>query len=220
MNLKIGIMIVFSLLILVFPFIVVQSVTTDSTQQYTFKSKIVEKLYESQDGWDKYFLAESIEGNSPASEFVIYFPKYTIGLDSVSLEKNSEVWVQGKIMTREVYFGEHYQFFDRQQVYADQVKDKGLWPFQITGLKRLYLSPITSFFNLILFPFFLIGLFADITFNSSERLAGSASAILIALTAFLLIKARHQKQNLILLILYYWFLSMLLILPFLKDSLR
>jgi len=213
MNLKIAILLLIIAIILV-PLLVVQIIQTDSPQQYVFKSRIIEKLDETLNGI-QYSLVEHIEGSSPETEFVVATDRpYSRGLSKVNLEKGQELWMQGKLMTRDTFGGEEYPYFGRPQIYVSQIKDRGFWPDQITELRLLYRSPITSPLAPVYLWFFL---FSGEGAFLRPFLVLIAQTISIFAAIFLVVKNRKKPWNLVLILLSYAFLVMILTIPILTD---
>lgn len=201
--------------ILILPFLVIQFVQTDSPQPYVFKAKIIEKLDETLNGKLQYFSVEHIEGNSPNITFVIAVDKaYSRGLSNIVLENDGELWMQGSLMTREVFYGEQYLFFDLPQIYVRQIKDKGFWPDQITELKILYISPFSS----LLIPLLLLScIFIQGCALETNFLNLIGKTILVFVAVFLLVKYRKRSWSIVLIFLIYALLAMMLTIPVLTE---
>lgn len=202
------------IVIVALPLFVVQIIPTDSPEPYVFKSRIIEKLDETLGGTLQYLLVEYFEGNAPASEFVVAISSsYGRGFSSADLEANEELWMQGSLMTPDVYFGEHYLFFDRPQIYVRQIKGEVFWPDQITELRILWASPITSLsasISVWVFPF-------SEEFQREAFLILITKTILICATIYFLIRHKKKPWNIALTILAYAFLAMILTVPVLTD---
>jgi hypothetical protein len=142
---------------------------------------------------------------------------YTRGSSTKTFEIGDELWMQGDLMTPEVFFGEQYLFFDDySEVDVRQVKDRGFWPDQLTELRILYLSPFTSFYHVpvvFFYQFFIARLQGSLRTNVYV-IAGAA---LLISAVFFLIKNRHKKHNLALIALTYSLLAMALTIPLLTD---
>jgi len=208
-------LILLALAIVVLPLVTVQIIPTDCPQPYVFQARILEKL--GGEGGFRYFLVEQIKGDAPDDKFVVLISSsYTRGSSSMNFEIDEELWMQGKLMTQEVFYGEQYLFFDDySELYIRQVKNKGFWPDQLTELRILYLSPFTSFGYVpyaFLYPFGAEG---------SDWLRTYvfviARAALVISAVFFLIKNRHKKQNLALIALTYSLLAIALMIPTLTD---
>jgi hypothetical protein len=202
---------------IVTPLIVIQIIPTDSPQPYVSKVAIVDKLDETLNGKLQYYLVEHVEGSSPSQEFVITMDvPYSRGMEKVSLDPGQSVWVQGSLMSREGFYGEHYLFFDKPQIYVRQAKQALLWPDQVTELKILYTSPIG-----LLVGFSLI-LVTGNWLREGNPLINSLVIIeyvgFFLTTAILLIKNRKNRTNLALILLGYAWLAVLLAIPGLTNS--
>lgn len=216
MNLK-AVIVFLTIAILVFPLLVVQIFQTDNPQPYVFKARIIEKLGETQNPIGEklqYFLVKHIEGNSPATEFIVLIDEsHTKGFSNINLERNQESWIQGTLMTRRIYTGERFLFFNRPQIDARQVKNEGFWPDQIKNLRDLYLSPISIVQTLSILPIFLGSTLVNPLSVFDESFLKSllfqiVTVALIFSTLFLLIKNRHKRLNLLLILLTYTLLAM------------
>jgi hypothetical protein len=201
-------------MLLVFPLLIVQVFPTDSPQPYIFKAEIIQKLDETMQGKLRYFLVEKLEGSSPADDFVVTIDEpYTRGGYLVELEGSQQIWMQGDLMTQDVFYGEQYLFFGYDQLYISQIKTGALWPDQITELKILYLSPFTAFTSLMgifWYPF-------SEEYSLRNYLAMIAHAMLIVTLIILSIKTRARKRSLTLIILTYSVLVMAATIPMLYD---
>lgn len=202
------------IVIVALPLFVVQIIPTDSPEPYVFKSRIIEKLDETLGGTLQYLLVEYFEGNAPASEFVVAISSsYGRGFSNADLEENEELWMQGSLMTPDVYFGEHYLFFDRPQIYVRQIKGEVFWPDQITELRILWASPTTSLSAAIfvwVFPF-------SEEFQREAFLILITKTILICATIYFLISYKKKPWHIALTILAYAFLTMILTVLVLTD---
>jgi len=202
-------LILLALAIVVLPLVTVQIIPTDCPQPYVFQARILEKL--GGEGGLRYFLVEQIKGDAPDDKFVVLISSsYTRGSSSMNFEIDEELWMQGELMTQEVFYGKQYLFFDDySELYISQVKNKGFWPDQLTELRILYLSPFTSFFDVpyaFLYPFVGEGGLRTYVFVI-------ARAALVVSAVFFLIKNRHKKQSLALIALTYSLLAMALTIP-------
>jgi len=213
MRLK-AILIALALLFLGLPFLIVHLIPTDSPQPYVFKACITERLGETLQGKLSYFLVEAVEGNSPAATFVVTIDSaYTRGSSGLELEEGQQIWMQGKIMTPDVYYGEQYLFFGYPQLYIRQVKTWALWPDQITELRILYLSPVTAFGSLwLIFSYPFMEEFSP----GSYLVVVAQSALIVAIIIFL-VRRRPRGKRLALLLLTYCTTVILTTIPMLTD---
>jgi hypothetical protein len=200
--------------IIILPLLVIQVIPTDNPQPYIFRATIVEKLGETLNGKLQYFLVEHIEGNAPSETFVAAVDRaYSRGHARVNVSEGNELWMQGNLMTREIYFAEHYLFFNQPQVYVGQIKDSGFWPDQLTELQVLYFSPISTLSSPIfalLFPFVE-------EYSLRNFIILVAKTALVIITLFLLAKNRFEKQKIVFSILVYALLAIILTVPILTD---
>ncbi|MBE0431300.1 MAG: hypothetical protein IBX67_05690 [Dehalococcoidia bacterium] len=196
------------------PFVVVHLIPTDSPEPYVFRARLAEKLGETLQGKLRYFLAEEMEGRAPARTFVVTINSAFTRMSSrLELEEGRQVWMQGSLMTPDVYYGEQYLFFGLPQVYVRQVKTGALWPDQINGLRILYLSPFTAFSSLWLmvsYPFME-------EFTVAYYLLMLAQSALIVATVVYCVRRRPSGSRLALLLLSYGVIMMLTTIPMLTD---
>ena len=199
--------------IITIPLIVIKAIPSDSTAQYNCKVAITEDFGSSLKGKLKYYLVRNIEGDSP-SEFVATLDSsYTRGLSRITLNTGEEVWMQGNIMTQDVFYGEQYLFFNYPQIYVSQIKDEGLWPNQKTELRIMYTAPIRNISSVVsvwIFPF--IEEFSPDTFTVLI-----AQATVVIATIVLLVKRWKNKQHITLIILSYALVMILLTIPLLTN---
>jgi len=199
--------------IIIIPLIVIKIIPSDSPAQYNCKAAILEDFGSSLEGKLKYYLVRNIEGVSPPQFVATLDTPYTRGLSSIALTTGKEVWMQGNIMTRDVFYGEQYLFFDYPQIYVRQIKESGLWPDQKTELRIMYSAPLINASSLIsvwIFPF--IEEFSPATFAVLIAQATTVAAAII-----LFIKRRRNNRHIILIILSYAVVMILLAIPLLTD---
>jgi len=206
--------IILTVAILLFPLVFVQIVPTDSPEPYIFQARFNELLGETMCGKLRYYSVESIDGISPSPEFVVTIDlDYSRGSSTESIEKDRELWMQGSLMTPEIYFGEQYLFFDLPQLYIRQIKNSILWPDQLTELRILYLSPVNSLLSPIQLPFYL--------FSEEFSLVGflvliGKTAIVVS-TGYLAMKNRTEWRFVIKIMLTYALLAIIFTVPVLTD---
>ena len=202
---------------LVLPLVTVQFTLKDietDPQSYMFEAQISEKLDETLNGHLQYFRVELLEGEAPASEFVVLIDRtYTRGYSNIKLELNQEFWGLGNLMTPEIYFGGQYLFFGLPQLHVWQIKGTIFWPDQGTELKLLYRAPIAS----LLAPMLVVFYPTVEEFTLSNYVAILAQTIVLAATIVLLIKNRQDKERIIEILLLYVFLTLIFTIPLLKD---
>jgi len=205
------------ILILLFaglPFLTVHLVPTDSPEPFVFKARLVEKLGETMEGKLEYFLAEQLEGRAPARTFVVTIDSAFTRRDrGTELEEGHQAWMQGSVMTPEIYYGEQYLFFGYPQLYIRQVRTGALWPDQVTGLRILYLSPLTALLSLwymFAYPFmeeFSPGYYALMIVQS---------VLIVAVIAYC-IRRRPSGTRLAVLLLSYGLIAMTTTIPMLTN---
>jgi hypothetical protein len=200
--------------ILLFPLLVVQIIPTDSPEPYIFQARFNEFLGETMDGKLRYYMVGHIDGNSPSPEFVVAVDlDYSRGASAEKIGEGRELWMQGSIMTPEIYYGEQYVFFDLPQLYVRQIKNGVLWPDQLTELRILYLSP----FNSLLSPIFLPLYPFTEEFSLMGLLVLAGKTALVVSIGYLAFKRRNDRRFLIKIVLTYSLLAIALTVPVLTD---
>ena len=206
--------IILTVAILLFPLVFVQIVPTDSPEPYIFQARFNELLGETMCGKLRYYSVESIDGISPSPEFVVTIDlDYSRGSSTESIEKDRELWMQGSLMTPEIYFGEQYLFFDLPQLYIRQIKNSILWPDQLTELRILYLSPVNSLLSPIQLPFYLI----SEEFSLVGFLVLIGKTAIVVSTGYLAMKNRTEWRFVIKIMLTYALLAIIFTVPVLTD---
>ena len=208
-----GISLALFIAIIIIPLITIQLIPTDAPEPYTAKVIIQEDLGSSASGKLRYLLVENIEGTAPPQFVAALDTAYTRGLDKISLPAGKELWIQGSLMTRDIFYGAEYLFFDYPQIYVRQIKERGLWPDQITELRIMYAAPITNLSSVVtvwMFPHFEE--FSSTTFAVLITQAAVAIAAIVSA-----LKRRKNNWQLILIILSYAVAMMLLTIPLLTD---
>jgi len=206
--------IILTVAILLFPLVFVQIVPTDSPEPYIFQARFNELLGETMCGKLRYYSVESIDGISPSPEFVVTIDlDYSRGSSTESIEKDRELWMQGSLMTPEIYFGEQYLFFDLPQLYIRQIKNSILWPDQLTELRILYLSPVNSLLSPIQLPFYLI----SEEFSLVGFLVLIGKTAIVVSTGYLSMKNRTEWRSVIKIMLTYALLAIIFTVPVLTD---
>ena len=200
--------------ILLFPLLVIQIIPTDSPEPYIFQARFNELLGETMDGKLRYYLVEFIDGISPSPEFVVTIDlDYSRGSSTENIEKDRELWMQGSLMTPEIYYGEQYLFFDIPQLYIRQIKNGVLWPDQLTELRILYLSPVNSLLSPVHLPFYLI----SEEFSLVGFLVLIGKTAIVVLTGYLTIKRCTEWRFIIKILLAYALLAIIFTIPVLTD---
>ena len=168
------------LLFIVLPLFIVQLIPTDSPEPHVFKAVIGDELGRSTNDQLVYFSAEGLEGSYPARDMAVALDRaYTRGASPEDFVPGDAAWFQGGLMTPEVFYGEQYLFFGKPEVYVRQVKSGILWPDQVTELRILYLSPLTTLAAPVQLPFFV----------RSEEMTGLVLAVLLARLALVIVLA-------------------------------
>lgn len=202
------------LLFIGLPLLIVYLIPTDSPEPYVFKARLTEKLGETLQGKLRYFLAEEIEGNAPAATFVVTIDTaFTRRSCRLELEESQRAWMQGSVMTPDVYYGEQYLFFGYPQLYIRQVKTGALWPDQVTGLRILYLSPFAAFLS----PWYVFSYPFMEEFPPGYYLLMIAQSVLIVAMVVYCVKRRPSGRRLALVLLSYGIIVMLTTIPMLTD---
>ena len=127
------------------PLIVILFVTGVNGDAFVCRVKVSDVKGSTESGRLEFLLVAAQAGRSPAATFVATLDHgYTRGLPQVPV--GAVFSLEGTLMDRSTYFGEQYLFFDDyKEVYVSQVKTGALWPSQISGVEKLYLSPFTNF---------------------------------------------------------------------------
>jgi hypothetical protein len=201
------------IIIIIIPLVVVQVIPTDTPEPYLCKVKIKEDFGNSGGGKLMYYLVQNIEGASPPEFVAALDTSYTRGLSHVSPTAGKELWIQGSLMTHDVFYGDQYLFFDYPEIYVRQIKERGLWPDQITELRIMYAAPVmnlSAIATVWIFPF--IEEFRPTTFT----ILIAQAAVVVAATV-LLVKRRKKKGHVALVILSYVVIMILLTIPLLTD---
>ncbi|MBN1856163.1 MAG: hypothetical protein JW846_04345 [Dehalococcoidia bacterium] len=196
------------------PLIVVPLIPSDSVSPYSFEATLTSQLGQSSNEQLVYYEAQVAQGEAPADIVVVALDlNYTRGLDDVAHETGSTGWFRGSLMTPEVFYGEQYLFFGIDEVYVSQVKTGVFWPNQVTELRILYLSPLTTVFAPIQIPFILR---SD---SLSSRIIGTllARCALLFATAIFVRRRRSETASVLLILLIYAVIAMLLTLPIIGD---
>ena len=202
------------LAVILVPLVVVQIIPTDSPAPYLFLARFENHLGTSSNESLTYHEVNVLQGEAPAMTVVVALDRnYTRGFSSDVTSAGTELWMQGSLMTRDIYYGEQYLFFGPPQIYVSQLKSGTFWPDQIAELRVLYLSPVTTTFAPIQIPFLLR---SD---SLSARTIGTLLARCAFLIATIIFVARRPLGPAAFLpgLLTYALVAMLLTLPVLTD---
>jgi hypothetical protein len=145
---------------LILPFVVVFISPGVNSEAFVCRVEVKQRLGATLSGKLEFLLADTVSGRSPTQEFVVTLDHgYTAGIEPVpgpnaggsagveirETPVGSVFGVAGTSMTKDVFYGEQYLFFDDYpEVYVSQVKDAFLWPSQISRLRTLYLAPFVN----------------------------------------------------------------------------
>ncbi len=196
------------------PLVAVRVIPTDSPEPYLFKARFEDHLGTSSNESLRYHEVKVLQGEAPATTIVVALDRnYTRGLSRGITSTGTESWMQGSLMTREVYYGEQYLFFGPPQIYVRQLKSGILWPDQATELRILYLSPLTTILAPIELPLLLR------SESLSARTAGTllARCALLIATIIFVVRRRHEIEPVLPGLLAYAVAAMLLTLPVLSH---
>ena len=176
--------------------------------------EVVGKLNETLAGKLQYFRARSLKGRSPASEFVVTIDRdYTRRVRAALLKAGKSFWVAGGLMTREVYYGDHYLFFGMPQIYTSQIKEGLFWPTQRIEMRILYLAPVMGF----LAPIAVIILPGEEEYTPLAFAVYLAKTFLIGIAVVLAVLFRRSRDVLLLIAFGYAVASMALSMPILQE---
>jgi hypothetical protein len=205
--------ILLSLIYLIVPVVTIQIIPTDNPQPYIYEVEILEKLDEPLDGKLEYYRVTTVQGTSPDQVFVSVIDKaYTKGSGAVMLKVDQRVWMQGDLMTPEVYYGEQYLFFGLPQIYVSQLKPGLLWPDQVSELTLLYGSPATS----LLAPFStVLILFRGL--NAITLTVFMFKSLLLAASGYLTLRYRGNEEQVIMILCLYCVLAMFSTIPIMGE---
>jgi hypothetical protein len=196
------------------PLVVLQR-PTSSPEPYVFEARLANRLGISTNGQLTYFQASALAGRAPAGEVVVSLDHgYTRGWVTNEVNVGGEYWMEGSLMTPEVFYGEQYIFYGPPQVYLRQIRTGVLWPDQATELRVLYLSPLSTLAAPIQLPlvFRSDGLSARIVAILGLR------CVLIAATLTCLVRRRTETEGIILTLALYGVVAVGLTLFILGDS--
>jgi hypothetical protein len=213
-NVEYKAVIVLLVAVFLFPLLVVQIIPTDSPEPYVFQVRFNGLLGETMNGKLRYYIVGHVEGISPSPEFVVTIDlDYSRGTSSERIGEGRVLWMQGSLMTHEIYYGEQYLFFDLPQLYISQIKNGVLWPDQLTELRVLYMSPVNSLLSPLQLPLYA---FTE-EFSLMGLLVLWGKTALVVSTGYLAYKRRHERRFLIKIILAYMLLAIILTVPVLTD---
>jgi hypothetical protein len=200
--------------VFVFPLLVVQIIPTDSPQPYVFQARFNGLLGETMNGKLRYYMVGHVDGISPSPDFVVTVDlDYSRGASAERIGEGRELWMQGSLMTPEIYYGEQYLFFDLPQLYISQIKNGVLWPDQLTELRLLYLSPVNSLLSPLQLPLYA---FTE-EFSLMGLLVLLGKTALMVSTGYLAYKRRHERRFLIKIIFAYMLLAIIITVLVLTD---
>lgn len=205
---------ILAIVLVLLPLVLVHLSPTDTVEPFVFRAQLSEMVGQSENGQLSYYKSNVLEGSAPAAIIVVALDRsYSRGYEPLSTAPGRTVWMQGGLMTPDVFYGEQYLFFGLSQVYVRQVKTGLLWPDQWSGLRVLYLSPAETLAAPMQLPFlvrsdsFAYGLLAVLV----------ARCLLIASTAYVVVRKRLRAGRLVAAIMAYAVMAMLLTIPILGD---
>lgn len=200
------------MLILLIPLVIVHIIPTDTVEPFVFDARLTAMLAESGGGKLQYYRADVLDGSAPASTVVVALDRaYSRGYDPETTSVGLTAWMQGSLMTPDIYYGEQYLFFDRPQVYVRQVKTGLLWPDQWSELRVLYLSPVETLAAPIQIPF----LVRSDSFTYRIFAVLIARCVLLLSTIVVLVRRRLKGGPLIAALLVYALLAIGVTVPIL-----
>ncbi|MBN1152111.1 MAG: hypothetical protein JXA58_02775 [Dehalococcoidia bacterium] len=196
------------------PLFVVLSRPAYSVSEYVFEAGLDERLGTSTNHQLTYFAATALSPGAPADEMVLSFDEgYTRGWVPSNLEVGDTLWVEGSLMTPEVCFGEQYIFYGPPQLYLRQIKTEALWPDQVTELRVLYLSPLSTLVAPIQLPL----LFRSDSLSARIVTVLGLRCVLIAATLTFLIRRHSNRAGIILTLALYALIAVVLTMPILGE---
>lgn len=199
---------------LALPLLVVLPRPAHSVDEFVFQAVLEEKLGTSTNGRLTYMAASSLEGNAPGDELVLSFDEsYTRGWEPAVVSIGGTYWIEGSIMTPEVYFGEQYIFYGPPQLYVRQVKTGYLWPDQKTELRALYLSPLSTLAAPIQLPL----LFRSDGLSKKTLAVVVLRCVLVVTTLVWTIRRRSARPEVVTALSIYILVAIALSLPILGD---
>jgi len=138
---------------------------------------------------------------------------YTRGWEPAVVSIGGTYWIEGSIMTPEVYFGEQYIFYGPPQLYVRQVKTGYLWPDQKTELRALYLSPLSTLAAPIQLPL----LFRSDGLSKKTLAVVVLRCVLVVTTLVWTIRRRSARPEVVTALSIYILVAIALSLPILGD---
>ncbi len=200
--------------VMVIPVVIVQLIPSDAPMELVFQAAVGEEVGRSTDSKVVYYSVDALQGTYPASDMVVAIDHaYTRGASPQDIQPGGTYWFQGSIMSPEVFYGQQYIFFGKLQVYVRQVKAGVLWPDQWSGLRVLYLSPLTTLAAPIQLPLLV----------RSDEMSTTLLAVLLVrlvlVTALVTVVAKRvrRRQEVLLPLLVYGALAILVTAPILGN---
>ena len=205
---------ILALVLVLLPLVLVHLIPTDTVEPFVFRARLTEFLGESTSSQLQYYRVDVLEGTAPSTGTVIALDRsYSRGYEPSSTTPGLTAWLQGGLMTPEVFYGEQYLFFGLPQVYVRQVKTGLLWPDQWSGLRVLYLSPVETLAAPIQIPF----LVRSDSFTRGFLAVLVARCLLIAVTVILVVRKRLRGSLLVAALMAYAIAAILLTVPILGN---
>ena len=195
--------------ILIFPFLAANIFQEKDESLYTFKAHIVNTL-ESPYTVCGYSLAEALEGIYP-DEDIILVTNMILTEGNVQSMQQNEVWIKGRLLTKDYVCGTHDMYSDVTHVYVIQVKGV-LWPEQIYLFKTLLKSPVTSLITPSYIWFYFVVENPSVhTWVQSSILI--LKTILVYAVIFFTIRYCKEKWIVLCIVLVYMLMAMILSIP-------
>jgi len=200
--------------LILLPLLLVHLVPTDTVEPFVFRARLAEYLGESASAQLRYYRVDVLEGTAPSTSTVVALDRsYSRGYVPASTAPGLTPWLQGSLMTPDIFYGEQYLFFGLPQVYVRQVRSGLLWPDQWSGLRVLYLSPVETLAAPIQIPF----LVRSDSFTYGILAVLVARCLLIGFTVWVVVRKRLRGSRLVAALMAYAFVAILLTVPILRN---
>jgi len=199
---------------LVIPAAIVLPRPSSYPEPYVFEAQLNRYLGASADGKLTYYEASTLDGVAPANTVAVSMDDaYTRGWSPGEIEAGDSYWMEGSLMTPEVFYGEQYIFWGPPQLYISQLKTGSLWPDQKSELLALYGSPVSTLAAPIQLPM----LFRSDSFSIKLATVLLLRCVLIAAVLLWALRKRPGATGIVALLALYALCAILLSLPILGD---
>ena len=199
---------------LIIPAAVVLQQPSSYPEPYVFEAELNRYLGASADGKLTYYEVSTLDGLAPADKIAVSMDNaYTMGWSPGELEVGGSYWMEGSLMTPEVFYGEQYIFWGPPQLYISQLKTGLLWPDQKSELLALYGSPVSTLAAPIQLPM----LFRSDGFSIKLATVLLLRCVLIAAVLFWALRKRPGARGIMAALALYALCAILLSLPILGD---